>query len=382
MRVMKWAGIKSQTKMSKLKIAVIGLRMYPASYPGVGGNEVRGEVIVNHLLKKNQVTVYTRQWVLEKQKISAKNLLVIPIFTINNKFLDTFLYSFFASVKEAFSINSIIFYEGTGSSFFSFIPKLFGKKIITTFHALEWQRKKWPFLAKAYLKISEVISCQLSDLIIVVTNDMADYVKQNYHKPALVIPYFFEKKQLIKGKYIRKLGLKKDNYLLFLGRIVPEKRVEWLIKAYQELKIAKKLVIAGGKLHDTAYFLKIKKLIQKNKNIIFTDYVFDQDKEELLANCSLLVLPSEVEGYALVVMEALAYSRKILVPNLPVYQQIFHKINLFKSDSYSDFKKSLINVLENKNKSQYELLYKKVFPKQTFFNTYDDLLINFSNKSK
>jgi glycosyltransferase involved in cell wall biosynthesis len=354
------------------KIAIIGLRMYPAKFAGVGGNEVRGEVLINHFLKQHQLTVYVRSWV--KPKVNPhKNLRIVSIFTFNNKFLDTFIYSFFASCQEFFSSSQVVFYEGVGSSLFCFLPKLRGKKVVTTFHALEWQRKKWPLLAKLYLKISEIISCIFSDVIVAVTADMASYLKHRYHKKALVIPYFFEKKPFPGANYLKKLGLKKDNYILFLGRIVPEKRVEWLIKAYGQIKTQKKLVIAGGELHDSRYFNNIKNLAKADRRIIFTNYVFGHQKEELLANCSLLVLPSQVEGFALVVMEALAYHRKILIPDFLVYRRLFSSQSLFRVDSYSSFVRRLKKSLNFPNHCQW-YLKQPLFTKEEFFQAYARLL--------
>jgi len=354
------------------KIAIIGLRMYPAKFAGVGGNEVRGEALINHFLKQYQLTVYVRSWVRLKIK-PQKNLRVVPVFTFNNKFLDTFIYSFFASCQEMFSSSQVVFYEGAGASFFCFLPKLRGKKIVTTFHALEWQRKKWPLLAKLYLKISEIISCICSDVIVAVTADMASYLKYKYHKKAWVIPYFFEKKPFPGANYLKKLGLKKDNYILFLGRIVPEKRVDWLIKAYNQIKTQKKLVIAGGELHDYQYFNNIKNLVKADRRIIFTNYVFGHQKEELLANCSLLVLPSQVEGFALVVMEALAYHKRILIPDFLVYRRLFGTQSLFHASSYSSFIKKLKKNLYVINNYQ-PYLKRPLLTKKEFFQTYERLL--------
>ena len=147
--------------------------------------------------------------------------------------------------------------------------------------------------------------------------------------------------QLIKEKY----NLKKNRYILYLGRFVPEKRIEWLIETSNFINIP--IVIAGGSSHSEKYVKYLHKKA-KQKNIIFTGYVFGREKEELLSNCSLFVLPSSLEGYPIVIEEVLKYGKKCLIGDFiqKEYSLKDKKLFFFSSDNNKDFNKKLLRMLK------------------------------------
>jgi glycosyltransferase involved in cell wall biosynthesis len=363
-----------------MKIAFIGLRMFPADFEGVSGIETRGEEIINHFsnIKSNQIYVFVRSWVNKKkiQRNKNKNIQIIPIFTINNKYLDTPIYSFFSSLVVLFLPVDIIFYEGTGATLFSFIPKLFGKKIITTIHALEWKRKKWGFIGQFILKLAEKISILFSDKVIVVSGELKKYLLEKYKIMAFYIPYYLEFKKPVKPNIInKKYGLDKGNYLLFLGRLVPEKRVDWLIKAYLRLRPNIKLVLAGGVSHSDKYVRNLLKLAAKNKQIIFTGYVFGREKEELLSNCLLFILPSDLEGSSIALFEALSYKKRVFVGDLLESRKMINNNQyLFTKDNFDDFYINLKNLLNRNGLGEIELNRAYFISKNQFFKQYDSII--------
>lgn len=356
-----------------MNIAFIGLRAYPSNICGISGIDVRGETLINGLRKGNNIDVYVRNWAQSSLGIpKTKNIRIKQVFTIKNKYIDTLLYSVIASLSVCFSHSKIVFYEGTSSGILSFLPKLFRKKVIITIHSIEHKRNKWGVFAYLILYLCEIISVTFSDKIICVSEDIRTDIWNRYKKDAVVIPYFLELKK------VRARKERKDRYALYLGRFTEEKRLEWLIKAFDEInQKGMKLVLAGGNVIDKTYAKKIENLTKGNKNIKLSGYVFGKEKETLLSNASLFILPSNIEGSPISLFEALSYRKPVLISAVGGLDSLFNSNRYyFNPDSYSEFVFKLKNLLNDKNHSIHssELNKPSFIKKGEFFGRYERLL--------
>jgi glycosyltransferase involved in cell wall biosynthesis len=320
-------------------IAFIGQKGIPKNFPGTSGVEAYVEQKALTLTRRgNTVCCYVRTWASPSHKNRYRGIQLIPVTSINTTNLDTPTYSFIASILAAFSNVSIVWYQGIGPAIFSFIPKIFGKKVYTTIHSLDWKRKKWGPLAKMALQIGEIFAMSFSEKVYVVSVDLQKYCLAKYHKNTLLDAFETHGKHKVLPDIIkRKYNLKKDSYVLFMGRFVPEKRIEWLIQAASKTpKI--QLVLSGGSSHTDVYSQKLKKLSNK-QNTLFTGYVFGNIKSELISNCKILVLPSALEGNPIIVREALEYGTKCLIPDFlkSEYPQNTRLLHYFDHKDYNNF---------------------------------------------
>lgn len=145
------------------------------------------------------------------------------------------------------------------------LPKLFGKRCIATIHGLDHQRAKWGKFARTYIMLGEKCAARYADEIIVLSEGVRKYFKDTYDRESVFIPNgvnqpIIREADLITEKY----GLKKDEYILFLGRIVPEKGIQYLIEAYKDVQTDKKLVIAGGSSDSDSFYKEMELLTYKN----------------------------------------------------------------------------------------------------------------------
>ena len=146
------------------------------------------------------------------------------------------------------------------------IPHLFHKKIIVTIHGLDWQRSKWGGFATKYIKYGEKCAVKYADQIIVLSENVKKYFKDTYNRETVFVPNGIEKPTMKKANIIKnKYDLNKDDYILFLARIVPEKGLDDLIDAYEKIKTDKKLVIAGGASHTNDYLEHIKEKTKRRE---------------------------------------------------------------------------------------------------------------------
>ena len=341
-----------------MKIAMIGHKRVPSRE---GGVEVVVEELSTRLVKLgNQVDIYNRKGKnvqdknadLENKNIKKyKGAKIITIPTINKKGIDALLYSFFASIRALFGKYDILHYHAEGSCAMLWIPHMFKKKIIVTIHGLDWQRSKWGGFATKYIKFGEKLAAKYADEIIVLSKGMQKYFKDTYNRNTKFIPNgvnnpVIRHANIIKEKY----GLEKDNYILFLARIVPEKGLHYLIEAFKQINTDKKLVIAGGASHTNDYLEKIKKMVSNDEKIMMTGFVQGEELEELFSNCFLYCLPSDVEGMPISLLEAMSYGCICLVSDIEENVQVLGKYGFtFKKGNIENLKIKLNEIMLMRN---------------------------------
>ena len=104
---------------------------------------------------------------------------------------------------------------------------------------------------------------------------------------------------------------------MFLGRLVPEKGLRYMVEAFELVKCDQKLVIAGGSSDTDDFLRELKAMAAGNDRILFTGFVQGQLLDELYSNAYLYVLPSDVEGMPLSLLEAMSYGNCCLVSDIP-----------------------------------------------------------------
>jgi len=338
-----------------MKILFIGQKGIPATF---GGVEYHVDKLSSRLaILGHEINVYVRNWYSDKNLQNYKGVRLVHMPTIKNKYLDASIHSFLCSIHAIFAKPDIIHYHAIGPSFFSFIPYLFGKKIVSTIHRLDWQTEKWGTIAKFFLKIGNYISIKVPHRTIVVSEELKHYYKNKYEKETIHITNGKELPQLKPAELIKeKYNLKGRDYILFMGRFTPEKRIDWLIKSFLCLnknspKLRNiKLVIAGGPDTTNAYAQKLKELSKSDSDIIYTGFVNGIEKEELLSNALIFVLPSYLEGFPIVLLEAKSYGLCCLVSNIsPHREAIDDDIDglLFNSSNLSDLILKLQTLINN-----------------------------------
>ncbi len=329
--------------LSHKKIAFIGVKGLPPEFPGTSGIEFYVDNLAQKLIKENnQVRCYVRNWATSKNQSFYKQIRLIHLPSLNTKHLDAFSHSFLASIHVCSNDSEIVWYQAIGPAFFSFIPKLLGKTIYTTVHGLDWKREKWEWWARIFLRFCEKLMVSYTDKIFVVSRDLQKYYWKKYRCQTFYQPMTMPQSKKLKPNIItKKYGLKGNDYILFMGRFVPEKRVDWIIKAYQELKPKNiKLVLAGGSSHTEKYTRQLHKIATSNANIIFTDYVFGKEKWELLSNSHLFILPSSVEGSSISLVEANRFNIFCLLSDIYQHRLIATKykhVILFRNDNFLSF---------------------------------------------
>ena len=248
-----------------------------------------------------------------------------------------------AAVLAALGNYDVVHFHAEGPCAMLWIPHLFGKKTIATIHGLDWKRSKWGGFATKYIKFGEKIAAKYADEIIVLSQSEQAYFKETYNRDTTFIPNGVSKPVISATNQItEQFGLKKDEYILFLGRIVPEKGIQYLVQAFKQVHTDKKLVIAGGASDTDEFLNEVKELAKGDNRIIFTGFVQGQLLEELYSNTYIYVLPSDLEGMPLSLLEAMSYGNCCLVSDIAECTEVVEdKAVVFKKGSIDDLKKKI-----------------------------------------
>jgi len=313
--------------MKKKKIAVIGTRGIPATY---GGIEKHCEDLYSLLSKMDyEITVYGRKYYLPNELKEYKSVKIKKIPVLNIKGLEAFIHSFISTILACFSDADILHFHAQGPSIFTWIPRILApqKKIVFTCHGIDWQRDKWNMMGKTVIQLGELASAVFPHKKICVSEALSEYYFKKYKTNTEKIVNGVDIKQKIDpGDCCEKFNLEKSNYIIFVGRMVPEKAPDILIKAFKSVSTENKLVIIGGNAGVDDYFSSIKELAKDDKRIIFTDYLYQKDLQELYSNALAYISASKLEGLPITVLEAMSYALPIVLSDIPPHTEIL-KLN-------------------------------------------------------
>lgn len=341
-----------------MKIAMIGHKRIPSREGGI-------EIVVAELSSRlnslgHNVTAYNRKsrhiagkGFENNQKSDNYNgvkLKWIP--TPNNSSLNAIVYSTISTIEALFCNYDVIHFHAEGPASMTILTHIFHKKSVVTIHGLDWQRAKWGSFATKFLKFSEKTAAKYADEIIVLSKNTEKYFLDTYKRKTTFIPNGISKPTILDDVCIqKKYGLSKDEYILFLGRIVPEKGLSYLIDAYNKLNTTKKLVIAGGASHTNDYKNSLINKAKNNSNIIFTDFVDGDILHSLYSNAYIYCLPSDLEGMPLSLLEAMSYGNCCVTSDIPECTEVTGKYALhFKQGDTEDLKNILSDLLKDNSK--------------------------------
>ncbi|MBO5472294.1 MAG: glycosyltransferase family 4 protein [Lachnospiraceae bacterium] len=272
-----------------------------------------------------------------------KGVRVYIVPTFRRSSLNAIVYSFFATIRALFGRYDVLHYHAEGPCAMLWIPHLFRRKIVVTVHGLDWQRAKWGNFASYVIRFGEKMAAKYADEIIVLSENIKQYFMDEYHREVTYIPNGINRPTLREAELItEKYGLHKDGYFLFLARIVPEKGLHYLVEAFMKTDTDKKLVIAGGNSQAIEYMEQIHKMTAKDDRIVMTDFVQGQMLEELYSNAYAFILPSDVEGMALSLLEAMSYGNCCLVSDICENTEVTEdKALVFRKGDAADLKRQL-----------------------------------------
>lgn len=334
---------------NKGNIAMFGQKRVPSRE---GGVEIVVEELAARMVQKGySVTCYNRrghhvsgaQFDTNAQK-TYRGIRMKSVPTIEKKGLAAVSASFFAALCCGFGNYDVVHIHAEGPAFFAFLPKWLGKKVIVTVHGLDWKQEKWKAgFGSKFIHQGERNAVRYANEIVVLSQATKEYFLTAYGRETKLIPNGTSRPQKKAADLIRKeFGLEGQDYILFLGRLIPGKGLPYLIEAFRNLETDKKLVIAGGSSDTDTFLREMHAMAAGDDRILFTGFVQGQILEELYSNAYVYTLPSDHEGMPLSLLEAMSYGNCCLVSDIPECADVVEdKSVTFRRADVDDLKEKL-----------------------------------------
>ena len=296
----------------QLRIAFIGARGVGGTYSGI---ETYYEEVGSRLAARgHDVTAYCRTYFTPETEF-YRGIRVRRLPSLKSKHLETLSHSVLSTLDSLFRGYDVVQFHALGSAPLSILPRVFGKKTVVSVRGLDWQREKWGKLARWVLQAGEWASVRLPSSTVVVSETLQDHFRTHHGSETRVIRNAVIPAAPRPAQRIAALGLQRDQFLLFVGRISPEKGIHTLLEALKPLTRSKKLVLAGGSSYSESYIQSVKEMAWDE--VLFLGKVDHETIEELLSNCYAFVLPSTIEGLSIALLEALSFGTCIVTTAIP-----------------------------------------------------------------
>ena len=333
--------------MMSFKIAMIGHKRIPGRESGV---EIVVQQLSTRLVARGcQVDAFNRKSLDSTQDEFFEGVRLVTVPTINRRSLDAPIYALLATLRACFHKYDVLHYHAEGPCLALWLCKLFNKHVVVTIHGLDWQRAKWGSLATFVIKYGERQAVKHADQIIVLSKNNQEYFKKTYNRETIFIPNGVEKpvyRDITTNG--NRYNLEKHKYFLYLGRIVPEKGIHYLVDAYKQIKTEMPLVIAGGSSYTDKYYKSLQEQAKDDKRIIFTGHIEGKLLEALFSNSYIYVFPSDLEGMPISLLEAMSYGNCCLVSDIPENIEVIEDKGLsFRKSDVSDLKLKLEYALDH-----------------------------------
>ena len=327
-----------------MRIAFVGIRGIPATYSGF---ETFVEQLSTRLAARGHYTaVYNRLHHIKYSEPTFRGVRVFRLPAIPTKHLDTFSHTFLSCFHILSQSYDIVYFCGIGNAPLCRFARIGGKKVILNVDAEDWKRGKWGRFASSYLRWCERVAHRSAHSLIADSRVIQERYRQELGADTQYISYGANVGRSRDDKAVRKFGLEPNQYILFIGRLVPENNAHLLIQAYQKLHLHQKLVIVGDAPYSTDYKESLRKMA--GPNVIFTGYVFGEDYSSLSSHARLFVLPSRIDGTRPVLLDQMGFGNCALVSDSPGNMEVIgdsgdsfngtvedlkNKINLLLNDS-------------------------------------------------
>ena len=301
-------GAASEPGVTRTRLCVTGLRGIPDV---MGGVETHCEELLPRiaaLAPHLEIEVLARKPYVDEDHYRFKTIEVTALYSPNSASWEAIVSTFLSVVHAYRKRASLIHFHAIGPSLLAPLARLLNLKVVMTHHGADYNRAKWGFLAKMILKAGEGWGVHAAHRVIAVSPSLADYLRERFPRDREKICYIpngapeLALSDRSAAEVLAEFGLAPRQFIVTVGRLVPEKGFDYLIEAFLRSGTDRKLVIVGAADHDSEFAREV--LATASDKVIFTGKQPRSTLRHLYEQADLFALPSFHEGLPISALEA------------------------------------------------------------------------------
>jgi glycosyltransferase involved in cell wall biosynthesis len=295
------------------KVAIVGSHGLYASYGG-------WDQLVNNLAEKKLNNDF--EYLIFNSSQSLKNFTTPPGVKIrrieikSSGFIGLF-FDFYSILLCYFKVDVILFLGVQGMPLVTLLSLFRKRVIVSNMGGIEWERPKFSFFAKIYLKFCFWLGLVYSKWVILDNEYYKIFVPKKYTHKAQVIPYGGEIDfSMTTGEeVINKYSFIKDEYFLSISRSLKDNQIEEICKAF--VGITNKLVLISN-FSKSDYGKYVFENYKDVPNIVLIDGLYNKSELDLIRrNCLAYIHTHTLCGTAPSLVEMIICRKPIISFDIP-----------------------------------------------------------------
>jgi glycosyltransferase involved in cell wall biosynthesis len=298
-----------------LRIALLGTRGIPARY---GGFETFAEELTTRLVERGHtVTVYCRD-AHPEPVYRGVHLVHLP--PIRHKYLETLAHTFSSTMHLLRNPADVALYCNGANAVLTFLPRLRGMPVALNVDGLERKRKKWNRAARAWYLVSEWLSTFCPTRIVTDAAQIRRYYLERWKADSTFIPYGAPMGQVAPGATLKKLGLERRRYFLYVTRFEPENNPLMVRRAFEKVQTSLKLALVGDAPYAADYIREVRDT--RDPRVVLPGAIYGDGYHELQSNSFAYVHATEVGGTHPALIEAMGRGALVLYLRTPENEEV------------------------------------------------------------
>ena len=296
-----------------MRIALLGTRGIPGRY---GGFETFAEELSARLAGRgHQVTVYCRSHYATPGLRACRGAGLVVLPTIRSKHLDTPVHTLLSCLHLAARRTDAAIFCNAANAVFTAGARVLGIPTVLNVDGLERNRRKWGRAARAWYRYSERLSTICPDAVVSDARVIQRYYRERYGFETRYIAYGAPCGPARTNEALDKLGLRPQEYLLYVSRFEPENNALLVVREFERSATNRTLVMVGDAPYAEAYIKRVR--ATRDARIVFPGAIYGTAYAELQSHCLGYIHATEVGGTHPALIEALGRRCAVLYLDTP-----------------------------------------------------------------
>jgi glycosyltransferase involved in cell wall biosynthesis len=308
-----------------MRLSIFGARGVPARWGG--WDTIVTELGPRLVRAGHEVTLYAMpRYTGDEVGRTFEGMRVTRLPTLYGKFTETLLHELFSSLVALARPRQDVYYVLGCRTVWAYLPhRLLGRTVVFNTDGLDWKRRKWGHLARAYLRVNYWLARRTASYLVSDSKELQRLYREQWGADSAFLAngghvheVHDEERQ---RRLLAELGVEPGRYYLQVCRIEPENNPDVVVREYLASSAADPLLVVGGANYESDYLEALK--ATGDPRVRFLGPVYEPDRiEALFLGAKAYIHGHEVGGTNPSLVTAMGCGQLVLAHAVPFNREV------------------------------------------------------------